>query len=129
MRLLFNILIPFWISAKMIQRRKLFYVFTHDYQFLLVGLLVNILYITRRSLEVFSKCHLAAAQNIDPDCNAGELFINVPHEASHLIGEGRGLRVGIEFSLEQPQGGLHFVVPETEGTMEEVCERKSQDNW
>ncbi|XP_026465105.1 LOW QUALITY PROTEIN: transcription initiation factor TFIID subunit 2-like, partial [Ctenocephalides felis] len=67
-----------------------------------------------RSLEVFSKCHLAAAQNIDPDCNAGELFINVPHEASHLIGEGRGLRVGIEFSLEQPQGGLHFVVPETE---------------
>jgi transcription initiation factor TFIID subunit 2 len=44
--------------------------------------------------------------------NAGELIIVIPSEANHLIGEGRGLRVGIEFSLENPDGGLHFVIPD-----------------
>lgn len=29
-----------------------------------------------------------------------------------MIGEGRGLRVGIEFSLEEPAGGIHFVIPD-----------------
>lgn len=72
-----------------------------------------------KSLEVFSKCHLEAAKKTDPDCNAGELVIVVPEQASHLIGEGRGLRIGIEFSLEDPSGGVRFVIPEGEGTMEE----------
>lgn len=49
---------------------------------------------------------------IDPDQNAGELVIIIPQEANHLIGEGRGLRVGIEFSLEEPSGGIHFVIPD-----------------
>lgn len=44
--------------------------------------------------------------------NAGELIIVIPSEANHLIGEGRGLRVGIEFSLEDPIGGIHFVIPD-----------------
>lgn len=44
--------------------------------------------------------------------NAGELIIVIPSEANHLIGEGRGLRVGIEFSLEDPEGGIHFVIPD-----------------
>lgn len=70
----------------------------------------------RRSLDTFYKHHLAAAQKTDPDCNAGELIIQIPPEGSHLVGEGRGLRVGIEFSLESPEGGIHFVIPnEIEG--------------
>lgn len=44
----------------------------------------------------------------------------MPEDAVHLVGEGRGLRIGIEFSLESPQGGLHFVVPEGEGSLVEV---------
>uniref|UniRef100_A0A8D8N598 Transcription initiation factor TFIID subunit 2 n=5 Tax=Culex pipiens TaxID=7175 RepID=A0A8D8N598_CULPI len=72
-----------------------------------------------KSLEVFSKCHLEMAKKTDPDNNAGELVIVVPEQATHLIGEGRGLRIGIEFSLEDPSGGVHFVIPEGEGTMEE----------
>lgn len=69
-----------------------------------------------RSLEQFSKYHLIAAQKVDIDNNAGELIIQVPPDGYHLIGEGRGLRVGIEFSLENPEGGIHFVIPpETEG--------------
>lgn len=37
-----------------------------------------------------------------------------------MIQEGKPLRVGVEFSLEKPQSGLHFVVPNTEGTLVEV---------
>jgi hypothetical protein len=51
----------------------------------------------------------------------GELVIRIPPEAQHLMTEGRSLRIGIEFSLEQPAGGLHFVVPAGEGTLAEVC--------
>jgi hypothetical protein len=50
----------------------------------------------------------------------GELIIRIPSEAQHLMTEGRSLRIGIEFSLEQPAGGLHFVVPAGEGTLAEV---------
>lgn len=71
-------------------------------------------------MEVFSQCHLAAAQKIDPDHNSGELHIQIPEEAAHLVGEGRGLRIGIEFSLESPQGGMHFVVPEGDTSYAEV---------
>lgn len=73
----------------------------------------------QRSLDAFSVSHLAAALQIDPDNNAGELVISIPPEASHLVGEGRALRLGIEFSLEQPQGGVHFVIPDCEGTLAE----------
>ncbi|XP_055846855.1 transcription initiation factor TFIID subunit 2 [Episyrphus balteatus] len=69
-----------------------------------------------RSLETFSKHHLTAAQKTNPDVNAGELIIEVPPEGFHMIQEGRGLRIGIEFSIENPQGGIHFVIPpEVEG--------------
>lgn len=56
---------------------------------------------------------------MDPDNNSGELVVTIPPEASHLVAEGTALRVGIEFSLEQPQGGIHFVVPPKEGTYTE----------
>ena len=62
-------------------------------------------------MENFTKCHLLAAQTTDADSNSGELVITVPPGAYHLVGEGRGLRVGIEFSLESPEGGVHFVIP------------------
>lgn len=64
--------------------------------------------------------HLAAAQKVDPDNNAGELVVQIPPDVAHLVAESRGLRIGIEFSLEQPQGGVHFVVPNCEGTLAEV---------
>lgn len=89
-----------------------------------------------RSLETFSKLHLAAAQKVDADLNAGELAIVIPNEAAHLVGEGRGLRVSIEFSLENPAGGVHFAIPEGEGTMTELaahmytyCHENSSRLW
>lgn len=71
-------------------------------------------------MDVFSTNHLSAALKVDPDNNAGELVVTIPPEAAHLVAEGTALRVGIEFSLEQPQGALHFVVPPTEGSYVEV---------
>ncbi|KAI4499551.1 hypothetical protein M0802_005447 [Mischocyttarus mexicanus] len=73
----------------------------------------------QRALEVFSNLHLSAAQKVDTDNNVGELVVQIPPDAAHLVGEGRPLRIGIEFSLEQPQGGVHFVVPNCEGTLAE----------
>ncbi|KAF7388812.1 hypothetical protein HZH66_009949 [Vespula vulgaris] len=73
----------------------------------------------QRSLEFFSNLHLAAAQKVDPDNNVGELVVQIPPDAAHLVGESRPLRISIEFSLEQPQGGVHFVVPNCEGTLAE----------
>ncbi|KAK0171350.1 hypothetical protein PV328_009091 [Microctonus aethiopoides] len=73
----------------------------------------------QRSLEAFSSLHLAAAQKVDPDNNAGELVIQIPPDAAHHVAEGRNLRIGIEFSLEQPEGGVHFVLPNCEGTLAE----------
>ena len=75
---------------------------------------------TRRTLETFTSAHQEAVSSTDPDMNVGEVIIRIPAEATHLITEGRPLRIGIEFSLEQPSGGLHFVVPPGEGTMVEV---------
>ena len=80
----------------------------------------------QRSLDYFHNAHLTAALQIDPDNNAGELVISLPVEAQHLVREGEPLRVGIEFSLEQPEGGIQFVVPECEGTLKEKgADRKS----
>ncbi|XP_012265791.1 transcription initiation factor TFIID subunit 2 isoform X2 [Athalia rosae] len=73
----------------------------------------------QRSLDFYSNHHIAAAQRVDPDNNAGELVVQVPPDAAHLVAEGRALRIGIEFSLEQPQGGVHFVLPDCEGTLAE----------
>jgi len=78
-------------------------------------------YCCRKSLDAFTPAHQEAVSSTDPDANLGELIIRIPPEAQHLMTEGRSLRIGIEFSLEQPAGGLHFVVPAGEGTLAEVC--------
>ena len=49
---------------------------------------------------------------VDPDANGGELNIKVPPDVQSKISVGKPLTVSVEFSLENPQGGLHFVVPE-----------------
>lgn len=54
---------------------------------------------------------MKAAEAVDPDLNSGELVIQIPAEGQHLIQEGRGLRISIEFSIENPKGGIHFVLP------------------
>ena len=44
--------------------------------------------------------------------NGGELNIKIPADAHSQVAVGKPLTVSVEFSLEDPQGGIHFVVPE-----------------
>jgi len=75
----------------------------------------------KKDLDTFSENHLHGCNLVDPDLNAGEINIKVPAEANNLglIAEGKPLKVSVEFSLEDPQGGVHFVVPEGEGSLAE----------
>lgn len=73
----------------------------------------------QRDLDFFSSSHAAAVASVDPGLGNGELSIRIPTEASHLVQEGKAFRVSVEFSLEKPQGGIHFVVPDCEGSLAE----------
>ena len=79
-----------------------------------------ILFYFRRNLEFLNKNQVTSVISVDPEYGRGELMITVPSEAQHMISEGTPLRVGIEFSLEKPQSGLQFVMPDIEGTLREV---------
>ena len=68
----------------------------------------------KKDLETFSENHVSGCNLTDPDLNGGELNIKIPSEAFQqgLIAEGKVLKVSVEFSLEDPKGGVHFVVPD-----------------
>lgn len=75
----------------------------------------------RRSLEKFSATHLAVAQSVDPDMDAGELIITIPQDALEThINVDKFFDISIEYSIEEPCGGIHFVIPECEGSLAEV---------
>ena len=78
----------------------------------------------RRSIEKFSSVHLTAAQSVDPDHDGGELLITISPElaAEHIILD-KFFNITVEYSIEEPVGGLHFVIPECEGSYAEVCTR------
>ncbi|GIY89954.1 transcription initiation factor TFIID subunit 2 [Caerostris extrusa] len=71
----------------------------------------------QKSIDHFNACHLTCVNAVDADNGNGELCIKVPHDLMHLILEGKPLRISIEFALEKPQGGIHFVTPDGEGAM------------
>uniref|UniRef100_A0A6I8RNR0 Transcription initiation factor TFIID subunit 2 n=1 Tax=Xenopus tropicalis TaxID=8364 RepID=A0A6I8RNR0_XENTR len=73
----------------------------------------------QRNLNYFSNTYAAAVTAVDPDAGNGELCIKVPSELWKQVDELKSLKVYIEFSLDQPKGGLHFVVPNVEGSMAE----------
>ncbi|PWA22538.1 hypothetical protein CCH79_00018170 [Gambusia affinis] len=73
----------------------------------------------QRNLNYFSSAYTAAVSAVDPDAGNGELVIKVPSELWKQGDELKVLKVYIEFSLDQPKGGLHFVVPDVEGSMAE----------
>ena len=76
----------------------------------------------KRDLDTFSENHVSGCNLTDPDWNGGELNIKIPSEAMQqgLVAEGKELKVSVEFSLEDPKGGIHFVVPDGgEGSLAE----------
>ncbi|MGH0158356.1 UNVERIFIED_CONTAM: hypothetical protein FKN15_060643 [Acipenser sinensis] len=77
----------------------------------------------QRNLNYFSNAYAAAVSAVDPDSGNGELCIKVPSELWKQGDELKVLKVYNEFSLNQPKGGLHFVVPDVEGSMAERSPR------
>ena len=65
-----------------------------------------------RDLETFSKAHFEECTGVEPELNRGELCIVIPREAQVKANER--LKVSIEFSMENPEGGIHFVVPKND---------------
>ncbi|KAL5486751.1 hypothetical protein EMCRGX_G019270 [Ephydatia muelleri] len=69
----------------------------------------------KRNLDYFDLCHYDCIQSCDSDlqATAGELVIKIPRDVLDNLAwsEGRYVKIFIEFSLEQPKGGVQFVVP------------------
>lgn len=69
----------------------------------------------KRNLDYFDLFHYESVQSCDSDMlsTAGELVIKIPRDVldSFSRSDGRYLKVFIEFSLEQPKGGVQFVIP------------------
>ncbi|ODM99054.1 Transcription initiation factor TFIID subunit 2 [Orchesella cincta] len=70
------------------------------------------------SLDQFAVHHRNAVLECDPDAGGGEIVIRIPPELSHIVDEGRRFTVAMEYSLENPQSGMHFFVPEDQTGLE-----------
>ncbi|VUZ48449.1 unnamed protein product, partial [Hymenolepis diminuta] len=68
-----------------------------------------------RTLDNFETQHASVISSVDPDNAAGELSLLIPLIFNDLIREQSPLLITIEFSLNQPKNGFHFVVPDEEG--------------
>lgn len=45
----------------------------------------------------------------------------MPKEIAGIaIFDGKSIKISVEYSLEQPSGGVHFVIPEGDGSLVEV---------
>lgn len=81
---------------------------------------MSLLFLFRPTLTAFSAAHLNAAQITEPDNNNGELVISLPAELTASVNDGTSIKISVEYSLEQPSGGVHFVIPEGDGSLVEV---------
>ena len=63
-------------------------------------------------MDFFTENHLSGCNLVDPDLNGGEINIKVPSEAfnQNMIGEGKPLKVRVEFSLEDPKVWYYLVM-------------------
>ncbi|XP_065647290.1 transcription initiation factor TFIID subunit 2 isoform X3 [Hydra vulgaris] len=71
---------------------------------------------TVQNVDVLLNKLEAAVLQTEPDQNGGEIIVQLPSETIPLIAEKKTLRISIEFVLEDPKGGIHFVNPEIEGS-------------
>lgn len=65
-----------------------------------------------RTLKKFNSKHQDAVYSVEYDCGNGEIVITLPDEVQKDVSDGSTFKVFIEYMIENPQGGLHFVLPE-----------------
>lgn len=73
----------------------------------------------QKSVDLFAAAYFDAVSATDPDRAKGEINIQVPPQLAQWTAEGKNIKVTIEFGVERPLGGVHFVVPEGEGSFAE----------
>lgn len=67
-----------------------------------------------KNLKKFQTKHQDAVQSTEHDFGNGEVIVHLPDEIQKQISSGETeklLKILIEYSIENPQGGLHFVIP------------------
>lgn len=64
-----------------------------------------------KTVDAFSQAYFTAVNAVDADRCHGEILVEIPTAFHHLVIEGRAVKLTIEFGVERPLGGLHFVVP------------------
>ena len=74
----------------------------------------------KKSVDQFSQAHIAAVSATDPDRGHGEIVVTIPACLTANIAEGRNIKVMVEFAIERPLGGIHFVIPQTDGSLGEI---------
>lgn len=65
-----------------------------------------------RTLKKFNAKHQDAVFSTETDFGNGEIIIQLPDDVQKEISDGSTFRVFIEYLIEQPQGGIHFVLPD-----------------
>ncbi|BFZ20925.1 hypothetical protein BsWGS_23965 [Bradybaena similaris] len=73
----------------------------------------------KRNIDYFQKCQRNALSAVDPDLGNGEVVVALPPDVLTTVSALASFQVCIEFAIEQPQGGVHFVVPDLPGSMAE----------
>lgn len=66
-----------------------------------------------RDLQSLNSRHLAAIEDVDADLGRGEVTIEVPADVIQSMTSSEyknELKIAIQFAVEKPQGGIHFVV-------------------
>jgi len=75
-----------------------------------------------RNLEFLSACHLSAVESVDPDIGChGEVTICLPSEVHKAVKDKKPICVSIDFTLENPKGGIQFVVPKNNGDVSDCA--------
>lgn len=66
----------------------------------------------KRTLKKFSAKHQDAVHSTEADFGNGEIIIQLPDEVQKDISDGSTFRIFVEYVIEEPQGGIHFVIPD-----------------
>lgn len=65
-----------------------------------------------RTLKKFSAKHQDAVHSTEVDFGNGEIIIQLPDEVQEEITNGSQFKIFVEYVIEEPESGIHFVIPE-----------------
>lgn len=70
--------------------------------------------VQERNLKKFSSKHQDAVATTELDSGGGEIIVTLPDEVQKEVSDGSTFKIFVEYFIERPTGGLHFVFPKQE---------------